>query len=294
MATNTHTALGLTFVPNNYSAILNSDGVHADFHLFQRFLRNSEINRALTEPGKNSASQIKAFLESGVYDSEGSPSIIFTYNNTEYKIDVPTAREALGLENQSAYTISVGNSELRKMLTEIGYGGPMEKLGQLKRPHLRREWSFFFDCITRAFQPKCTNWDAIPLKSLQMGYALIYDLHYDYARIVIKHIGNCMDKSRKTVYFTRFCQLFFSTCVNVPIEESDEIPSFKLHKRVFSDLISKDNKTGRGTLMLPTEFKAKLGLSTTVPQSERLRRELLATESTAQTKFVGTSLKSVK
>ncbi|KAL1832032.1 hypothetical protein ACET3Z_001683 [Daucus carota] len=36
--------------------------------------------------------------------------------------------------------------------------------------------------------------------------------------------------------------------------------------------------------MLPTEFKAKLGLSTTVPQSERLRRELLATESTAQTK----------
>ncbi|MGI4673487.1 hypothetical protein ACR2XN_28890, partial [Klebsiella pneumoniae] len=64
------------------------------------------------------------------------------------------------------------------------YSGPLVKLGQVKRPHLRKEWSFFFDCITRAFGKKTTNWDAIPLDSLQIGYSLLYGSNFDFGRLI--------------------------------------------------------------------------------------------------------------
>lgn len=151
MASNAYTTLGLTFVPNNHAAILSTEGINRDYHVFQQFLAESEILKALTEPGKLSASQIKAFWKSGVYSDDGSPSIVFSYKENTYTVTLSTVRESLGLQDHGAYTVSVGDSEIRRMLTEIGYEEQMEKLGQLKRPMLRKEWNYFFDCITRAF-----------------------------------------------------------------------------------------------------------------------------------------------
>ncbi|KAK1379079.1 hypothetical protein POM88_025823 [Heracleum sosnowskyi] len=52
-----------------------------------------------------------------------------------------------------------------------------------------------------------------------------------------------MLENRNVVYFSRFCQLIFNFCCpNVEIVEDDVILSFKLHKRIFSDLTNKDNK----------------------------------------------------
>lgn len=58
----------------------------------------------------------------------------------------------------------------------IRYEGPLSKLGQLKRQSLHSEWNFYFDCITRAFSSKCTNYfDALPIMSQQIGYPLMFD-----------------------------------------------------------------------------------------------------------------------
>ncbi|KAK1360566.1 hypothetical protein POM88_045040 [Heracleum sosnowskyi] len=143
------------------------------------------------------------------------------------------------------------------MMREIGYSGSLARTGNLKRPLLRKEWSFFFDCITRAFGKKCTNWDAIPIDNLQIGYSLLYDAHFDFSRLVLNNIGEKMTENRGVVYFTRFCQLIFSTCViEVNIFEDDVIPSFKLHKRVFFDLTNKDVKKGNvGDLLLPASIQ---------------------------------------
>ncbi|KAK1399124.1 hypothetical protein POM88_008987 [Heracleum sosnowskyi] len=66
-----------------------------------------------------------------------------------------------------------------------------------------------------------------------------------------------MLENRNVVYFSRFCQLIFNHCCpNVEIVEDDVILSFKLHKRIFSDLINKDNKKGEvGPLMLPASVQ---------------------------------------
>ncbi|KAK1352302.1 hypothetical protein POM88_053566 [Heracleum sosnowskyi] len=250
------TASGLEFVPNNYSAPLANENAPEAFHLIQSFLSNSDIGTALTAPSKLSATQIRTFWQTGTYDNggaTGSPSIIFEFQGDEFTVTPTTVRDALGLEDFNAFTISVGDSELVRMMREIGYSGPLTKIGQLKRPLLRKEWSFFFDCINRAFGKKCTNWDAIPTDSLHIGYSLLYGSHFDVARLVLTNIGEKMLENRNVVYFSRFCQLIFNFCCpNVEILEDDVILSFKLHKRIFSDLTNKDNKKGDvGVLMLP-------------------------------------------
>ncbi|KAK1352109.1 hypothetical protein POM88_053613 [Heracleum sosnowskyi] len=256
MATTAFVSSGLEFVPNNYAAPLENKNAPAAFHLIQNFLSNSDVGTALIAPLKLSASQIRTFWQTGTYDNggeSGSPSIIFEFQGEEFVVTPTTVRDALGLEDFNAFTISVGDSELVRMMREIGYSGPLTKLGQLKRPLLRKEWSFFFDCITRAFGKKCTNWDAIPTDSLQIGYSLLYGGNFDVARLVLNNIGEKMTENRGVVYFARFCQLIFSECVSeVEIAENDVIPCFKLHKRIFSDLTNKDNKKGDvGVLMLP-------------------------------------------
>ncbi|KAK1379176.1 hypothetical protein POM88_025920 [Heracleum sosnowskyi] len=260
MATTAFIASELEFVPNNYSAPVANENAPEAFHLIQRFLLHSDIGTALTAPSKLSATQIRTFWQTGTYDNggeSGSPSIIFEFQGDEFVVTPTTVRDALGLEDFNAFTISVGDFELVRMMGEIGYTGPLTKIGQLKRPFLRKEWSFFFDCITRAFGKKCTNWDAIPTDSLQIGYSLLFGSHFDVARLVLTNIGEKMLENRNVVYFSRFCQLIFNFCCpNVEIVEDDVILSFKLHKRIFSDLINKDNKKGEvGPLLLPASVQ---------------------------------------
>ncbi|KAK1391984.1 hypothetical protein POM88_011040 [Heracleum sosnowskyi] len=245
MATTAFVSSGLEFVPNNYTAPLNTVNAPEAFHMIQKFLAQSAIGRALVEPAKLSGLQIKALWESGVYDDgseTGNSSIIFEFEETEYVITAGTVRAAMGFPEYPSYTIGMGDSDLLRMMREIGYSGPLNKIGQLKRPFLRKEWSFFFDCITRTFGKKCTNWDAIPTDSLQIGYSLFYDNHFDFARLVLNNLGEKMTENRGVVYFSRFCQTLFSYCVEGVDVVNEDISCFKLHKRIFSDLINKDVK----------------------------------------------------
>ncbi|KAK1380647.1 hypothetical protein POM88_027391 [Heracleum sosnowskyi] len=280
MATTVFQSVGLEFVPNNYAAPLSTENAPEAFHLLQNFLAQSDIGQALVEPAKLYGSQIKAFWETGVYDDggeSGTPSIVFEFDEQEFVVTPTIVRDALGFEDFNAYTIFVGDAELQRMMREIGYSGSLARTGNLKRPLLRKEWSFFFDYITREFGKKCTNWDAIPIDSLQIGYSLLYGNNFDFARLILNNIGEKMTENRSVVYFARFCQLIFSTCVDgVEIAEDDVIPSFRLHKRIFSDLTNKDIKKGNvGELLLPASVQQFLQPQ---PESEQpLNTEPLST-----------------
>ncbi|KAK1360617.1 hypothetical protein POM88_045091 [Heracleum sosnowskyi] len=271
---------GLEFVPNNYAAPLVNKNAPKAFHLMQNFFAQSPIRRALVEPERLSGFQIKSFRESGIYDDggdSGTPSILFEFQETEYVITPGMVRAAMGFGEHTAYTIVVGDAELLRMMREIGYGGSLDKIGQLKRPFLRKEWSFFFDCITRTFGKKCTNWDAIPTDSLQIGYSLLYGNNFDFGRLVLSNVGEKMTENRGVVYFARVCQLLFSACVSgVDIIDADVIPCFKLHKRIFSDLVNKDVKKGHvGDLLLPALVQQFLDNSTqTDPKPKPINTEI--------------------
>ena len=128
------------------------------------------------------------FWRSGVYDdggTNGSPSIIFTTGEDEHVVTVSTVRKALHLPENCVYSSAVEELALQQMMANLGYEKSLAKLGQLKRPHIRREWSFFFDCITKAFANKCSNFDVIPILSQQIGDTLINQTHFDYASVVL-------------------------------------------------------------------------------------------------------------
>ncbi|KAK1379200.1 hypothetical protein POM88_025944 [Heracleum sosnowskyi] len=277
MATTAFVSSGLEFVPNNYAAPLNTVNAPVAFHIIQDFLAQSAIGRALVEPDKLS----------------------------EYVITAGTIRAAMGFPEFSSYTIGMGDEDLIRMMRAIGYSGPLSKIGQLKRPFLRKEWSFFFDCITRTFSKKCTNWDAIPTDSLQIGYSLLFDNHFDFARLVLNNLGEKMTENRGVVYFSRFCQTLFSYCVEGVEVSEEDVSCFKLHKRIFSDLVNKDIKKGVvGDLLLPPSVQQFLNAQVNPPtqassQPEPLQQELPPSTSVkpargGRTKHVGTKPARVK
>ena len=264
MATSAFIHAGVEFVPNNHAAILNTADAPRDYHPIQHFLAQSALATALTTPARLSGSQIINFWRTGQYDNggaDGSPSIVFAYEGEEYAVTPATVRQAFNMPENAAY-ITNGDTNLRGMMNALGYSESLDKLGQLKRPGLRREWSFFFDCITRAFQKKSTNWDAIPMDMLQIGYSLIYSTNFDFGRLVLRNIGERMHENRQVIYFSRFCQLLFNVTVGeVDFDVDDEIKPFRLHKRVFKDLISKDEKYPiQRPLLIPAQVRVRMDM----------------------------------
>ena len=89
---------GANFVTNNYSAILDNNSVNIDFHIFQDFLRNSEIGFALTEPTIISGDQVLSIWKAGVYDdggANGTPSLVFEFDRKKKVVTPQTVRDAL-------------------------------------------------------------------------------------------------------------------------------------------------------------------------------------------------------
>ncbi|XP_063945905.1 nucleolin 2-like [Daucus carota subsp. sativus] len=116
---------------------------------------------------------------------------------------------------------------------------------------------------------------------LQIGYSLIYSTNFDFGRLVITNIGERMHENRQIIYFSRFRQLLFKATVGeVALDAADGIKPFKLHKRVFKDLISKDEKRPvLRPLQIPAPLRARLQAPQQQPQPQPhhpKRRRLVA------------------
>ena len=180
---------GAKFVTNNYAAVLTNDEAPSEFHLIQDYLAHSEFMYALTQPEVISPAQVLTLWRSARYNDggeHGSPSLTCIYEEQEYIITPETVRKALHLPEHSKYHSAVSTQTLKDMMQFFGYSGSTDKMGELKRPCLCKEWSFYYDCITRAFGNKCSNFDAIPLFSQQIGYSLIHNLNFDIAPSILR------------------------------------------------------------------------------------------------------------
>ncbi|KAL8120418.1 hypothetical protein AgCh_017557 [Apium graveolens] len=162
---------GAKFVPNNYAANLNKAEAPSDLHFVQDFLANSEIGYALTQPQTISSQQVLTFWRTGIFDdggATGTPSIVFEVNDVEHVVTPGAVCKALHLPEGCTFS-TVEDPVLQHLMASLGYEKSLGKLGQLKRENIRKEWSFFFDCITKAFANKCSNFDAISIMSQQIG-----------------------------------------------------------------------------------------------------------------------------
>lgn len=145
--------------------------------------------------------RIAQFGDGGV---SGTPNIVFSYGDEEKVMTPQTVRAALQLPTQQFYNTLTGNTEMKRFLTLNRYEGSIEKLGQLKRPKLRKKWNFYFDCISGAFSNKCTNFDALHIMSQNIGYSPNCNTHYDFGRILLCFIADRLCADKDTLYYARF------------------------------------------------------------------------------------------
>lgn len=70
-----------------------------------------------------------------------------------------------------------------------------------------------------------------------MIFGFIYNFVYNF----LNYIGDQIKSKRNLVYFSKFLQLIFThLCYNAQFDNDVQVPIFKLNKRYFSEIMSKD------------------------------------------------------
>ena len=94
-------------------------------------------------------------------------------------------RKALRLPEETSFAPLYPDEEIKSFINSLGYNGDTSKLGKLVRAKLRKEWNFYFDCITKLFTNKSSNFDALTQTAQQIGYCLLNNTDFDYASLIL-------------------------------------------------------------------------------------------------------------
>ena len=170
---------GYEFVTNNISAILDKSSAPEPFHQVQDFLKSSSIGYALVQPESISTNVVILIWSTA---EVAQSSIKFTYADKEYVITPEVVKQALRLPEVTSYAPSYPDDEIKNFIDSLGYNGDTSKLGKLVRARLRKERNFYFDCITKCFTNKSSNFDALTQTAQQMGYCLFKNTDFDLCK----------------------------------------------------------------------------------------------------------------
>lgn len=142
----------------NHVAFLEKESVHQYFHPLMDFFNNSPVSYALTA-NPTIYAEIVEEMWSTACSSEGG--IKLNIKGKSYTI-TPSAviNEALHLPLSNFENLPT-DEELISMLKYIKYASTISQSSQITRKCLRKEWSYFFDTLTRVFTGKCSGYNAI-------------------------------------------------------------------------------------------------------------------------------------
>ena len=230
----------LKFVNKNFAAILDKPSAPEPFHKVQDFLKSSSIGYALVQPESISTSAVILIWSTAEVQED---SIKFTYADKEYVITPEVVRQALQLPEITSYAPSYPDDEIKIFIESLGYNGDTSKLGKLVRAKLRKEWNFYFDCITKCFTNKSSNFDALTQTAQQIGYCLFKNTDFDFASLILEYISMRITDKRQVIYFSRFLHLIFVHLIPDAVLQNEIC--IKVHKngpRSFVDMTNKDVK----------------------------------------------------
>ena len=246
------------FMTNNHvAAIKDKKGVFVDFHPIMDFLANGPLGYAMTAtPQINQHAVSQAWKNAEVVDSvQDQPGkIVLTLGQDTFDITESVVNSVLHLPVSMNYANTPSDDDVRHMLSELGYSGPLDNMSQLRRPFLRKEWSFFFDQIAKCFTGKCSSFEQITAVTSHIAYSLLYDRVINIGSIILSQISiklNSRKQHRNMIYYHRFMQLFinhFIPNVENRFGTQSVIPSYIQQKRIFSDISKKDTEKGPGEL----------------------------------------------
>ena len=133
----------------------------------------------------------------------------FDLKGNSYSINADILSTCLNLPTDT-HTASPTENEIRTMLREINYVEPEANLGKIVRKNLRKEWSYFFDCLIKVFTGKIINFDAITQVVQEIAYGVLYDHFHNLGEIILGEIGFKLgnrESRLKNIYFAIFFML---------------------------------------------------------------------------------------
>ena len=190
----------------------------------------------------------------------GEGQVRFTHAGQEFVITPDVVRETLHLPQVNSFAPIYPDDEVKSFIESLGYIGDTSKLGKLVRAKLRKEWNFYFDCITKCFTNKSSNFDALTQTAQQIGFCLFQNTNFDFASMILEYICMRINDKRKVIYFSRFLHLIFVHLCPESVFQGDTC--IKVHKngpRSFVDMTNKDVKNQFNTpIVYPEQFLALL------------------------------------
>ena len=244
-------------VTNNFATILDNASAPEQFHQMQNFLKASPIGYALIHPESIST---KVVIQIWSTAEIGEGFIKFSHAEKEYSITPDVVREALRLPKVTSFAPLYPDEEIKIFIESLGYNGDTSKLGKLVRAKLRKEWNFYFDCITKCFTNKSSNFDALTQTAQQIGFCLFQNTDFDFVSMIIEYISMRINDKRQVIYFSRFLHLIFVHLIPDAVFQNDLC--IKVHKngpRSFVDMTNKDVKNQFNTpIVYPEQFMALL------------------------------------
>ncbi|KAL8120267.1 hypothetical protein AgCh_017429 [Apium graveolens] len=135
----------------------------------------------------------------------------------------------LGLPTKNLVEVPTPD-ELIEFLDFINYSGRIN-LSSLNRTNLRKEWSFIFDSVVRAFTCRKTGYDNISSVVQKMVYSIAHNKHLNVGLLILKELATRLtmplSARGKEIFFPRFIMSTLNNKV-VDIHPLNGIDSTKL------------------------------------------------------------------
>ncbi|KAK1359570.1 hypothetical protein POM88_044044 [Heracleum sosnowskyi] len=153
-------------------AVLSHQDLPTEFHIIQDFLASSPLKFALTEPTSVSFKSVMQVWNSIVFGKGLSGTLLmnFEFNGVSYNVTPAVIEEALHLPilGDSVPDV-ITDSTLFEFVAKLGYNGEVK---------------------SRCFLNKTSNFDALPSRSLKIGYSLIHSTVFDYGSFILKALSD--------------------------------------------------------------------------------------------------------
>ncbi|XP_074335288.1 uncharacterized protein LOC141672569 [Apium graveolens] len=249
----------------NHVAFLDKESVHQEFHPLMDFLNNSPVSYALTASSTIYAEVVEEMWTSACC-SVGQ--IKLKIQGKSYILTPSVINEALHLPNSNFENLP-SDDEISIMLYSIKYASKTTQLGQINRKYLRKEWSYFFDTLTKVFTGKCGGYDAIIRFVQKIAYSLMYNRTIDIGSLLLYEFSYKLgdtEKRSKVIYYARFLMIIANhLCKNLSIKDKDDtLQVFVQSKVLFSNLV-KNNFHDKVKFVLPKHIRAQLSTLSSSP-----------------------------
>ncbi|KAL8091618.1 hypothetical protein AgCh_034031 [Apium graveolens] len=176
----------------NFIAFLDANQAPDSFKGFVKFLSESYIAGALTASPVLYLDVFHEFWTSAitrtvVLEHVTSMVVTCTIGGQEIEFSAADVNTSLGLPTENYGEMPTAD-ELSEFIDFINYSGSIN-LASLNRTNLRKEWSFVFDSVVRAFTCRKTGFDNISSVVQKLVFSIAHNRHLNVGGLILEELA---------------------------------------------------------------------------------------------------------